>query len=286
VLDVIHRIQATDAPDLACRWNCKAANAARAPPRSTESPAHVHDRMDQLPRTVTVAPMRAFPIIRDCHRRQLQLRDAKKVPASTPRPHPRRYRMQQIDIEPARSSASALSASCARTSATSSVTTRRTSRTTPATFLHPLRRTRDAPARHQRPPELAKELASDVQHHEVLHGGVPRAHQDHRQRHHPMKERVVDAQYDRGLAWRKILRRHKLTAKRLPTGLVGLPMRCSSSRPSGSRPITKHSLRPARAGDVPSILADGQVQRAQTCGTLHDAGLITTVLWVEENRHT
>jgi len=39
VLDVIHRIQATDAPDLACRWNCKAGNAARAPPRSTESPA-------------------------------------------------------------------------------------------------------------------------------------------------------------------------------------------------------------------------------------------------------
>ncbi|NBV26147.1 MAG: succinate dehydrogenase/fumarate reductase iron-sulfur subunit, partial [Actinobacteria bacterium] len=24
VLDVIHRIQATEAPDLACRWNCKA----------------------------------------------------------------------------------------------------------------------------------------------------------------------------------------------------------------------------------------------------------------------
>ena len=24
VLDVIHRIQASDAPDLACRWNCKA----------------------------------------------------------------------------------------------------------------------------------------------------------------------------------------------------------------------------------------------------------------------
>ena len=24
VLDVIHRIQATQAPDLACRWNCKA----------------------------------------------------------------------------------------------------------------------------------------------------------------------------------------------------------------------------------------------------------------------
>ena len=24
VLDVIHRLQATQAPDLACRWNCKA----------------------------------------------------------------------------------------------------------------------------------------------------------------------------------------------------------------------------------------------------------------------
>ena len=24
VLDVIHRVQATEAPDLACRWNCKA----------------------------------------------------------------------------------------------------------------------------------------------------------------------------------------------------------------------------------------------------------------------
>jgi len=24
VLDVVHRIQATEAPDLACRWNCKA----------------------------------------------------------------------------------------------------------------------------------------------------------------------------------------------------------------------------------------------------------------------
>jgi succinate dehydrogenase / fumarate reductase iron-sulfur subunit len=28
VLDVIHRIQATQAPDLAVRWNCKAASAA------------------------------------------------------------------------------------------------------------------------------------------------------------------------------------------------------------------------------------------------------------------
>jgi len=35
VLDVIHRLQATQTPDLACRWNCKAASAAPARWRST-----------------------------------------------------------------------------------------------------------------------------------------------------------------------------------------------------------------------------------------------------------
>jgi succinate dehydrogenase / fumarate reductase iron-sulfur subunit len=34
VLDIIHRLQATQAPDLAVRWNCK-ASVARAAPRST-----------------------------------------------------------------------------------------------------------------------------------------------------------------------------------------------------------------------------------------------------------
>lgn len=35
-----------------------------------------------------------------------------------------------------------------------------------------------------------------LQHHEVLHEGLPRAHHDHRQRDHPAKERVVDRFYD------------------------------------------------------------------------------------------
>jgi hypothetical protein len=30
VLDVIHRLQATEAPDLAVRWNCKAGKFARS----------------------------------------------------------------------------------------------------------------------------------------------------------------------------------------------------------------------------------------------------------------
>lgn len=37
VLDVIHKIQAEQANDLALRWNCKAGNADPAAWRSTES---------------------------------------------------------------------------------------------------------------------------------------------------------------------------------------------------------------------------------------------------------
>jgi len=33
ILDALHSIQAHQSPDLAVRWNCKAANAAPAPPR-------------------------------------------------------------------------------------------------------------------------------------------------------------------------------------------------------------------------------------------------------------
>ena len=36
ILDVLHRLQATQADDLAVRWNCKASNAAPAPWRSTD----------------------------------------------------------------------------------------------------------------------------------------------------------------------------------------------------------------------------------------------------------
>ena len=44
VLDVIHRIQATEAPDLACRWNCKAGKCGSCSAEINGQPApHVHD---------------------------------------------------------------------------------------------------------------------------------------------------------------------------------------------------------------------------------------------------
>ena len=68
VLDVIHRIQAGPAPDLACRWNCKAGKCGSCSAEINGLPKLMcMTRMDQLPagEPVVVAPMRTFPIIRD-----------------------------------------------------------------------------------------------------------------------------------------------------------------------------------------------------------------------------
>src|SRR5439155_5888818 len=68
VLDVIHRIQATQAPDLACRWNCKAGKCGSCSAEIDGKPRLMcMTRMDtfEVGATVSVAPIRTFPIIRD-----------------------------------------------------------------------------------------------------------------------------------------------------------------------------------------------------------------------------
>src|ERR1035441_8043741 len=101
VLDVIHRIQATEAPDLACRWNCKAGKCGSCSAEINGKPRLMcMTRMDQLPEgEVTVTPMKAFPIIRDLVTDvSFNFEMAKKVPAFSPPPAPERgYRMQQGD---------------------------------------------------------------------------------------------------------------------------------------------------------------------------------------------
>ncbi|HSE94281.1 MAG TPA: succinate dehydrogenase/fumarate reductase iron-sulfur subunit, partial [Methylomirabilota bacterium] len=68
LLDVIHRLQATHAPDLACRWNCKAGKCGSCSAEVDGSPALMcMTRMDRFApgATVTVAPMKTFPLYRD-----------------------------------------------------------------------------------------------------------------------------------------------------------------------------------------------------------------------------
>jgi succinate dehydrogenase / fumarate reductase, iron-sulfur subunit len=104
VLDVIHRIQATVAPDLACRWNCKAGKCGSCSAEINGKPRLMcMTRMDQLPEgePVTVTPMRTFPVIRDLATDvSFNFEMARKVPAFNPPPRPPEgYRMQQIDVE-------------------------------------------------------------------------------------------------------------------------------------------------------------------------------------------
>ncbi|HXF09371.1 MAG TPA: succinate dehydrogenase/fumarate reductase iron-sulfur subunit [Desulfuromonadaceae bacterium] len=68
VLDVIHKIQATQANDLACRWNCKAGKCGSCSAEINGMPKLMcMTRMDTLDtsKPITVEPMRAFPSIRD-----------------------------------------------------------------------------------------------------------------------------------------------------------------------------------------------------------------------------
>jgi succinate dehydrogenase / fumarate reductase iron-sulfur subunit len=68
VLDAVHQIQATQAPDLAVRWNCKAGKCGSC---SAEINGHPRlmcmTRLQQLrlDRPVSIEPMRSFPLIRD-----------------------------------------------------------------------------------------------------------------------------------------------------------------------------------------------------------------------------
>jgi succinate dehydrogenase / fumarate reductase, iron-sulfur subunit len=68
VLDAVHQIQATDAPDLACRWNCKAGKCGSCSAEINGMPrlmcmTRLADLPLELP--VIVEPMRAFPRVKD-----------------------------------------------------------------------------------------------------------------------------------------------------------------------------------------------------------------------------
>jgi succinate dehydrogenase / fumarate reductase iron-sulfur subunit len=68
VLDVVHQIQADQAPDLAVRWNCKAGKCGSCSAEINGMPRLMcMTRMSELDTSapITVEPMQAFPVIRD-----------------------------------------------------------------------------------------------------------------------------------------------------------------------------------------------------------------------------
>ncbi|MCW2912402.1 MAG: succinate dehydrogenase and fumarate reductase iron-sulfur protein, partial [Actinomycetia bacterium] len=105
VLDIIHRLQATQTPDLAVRWNCKAGKCGSCSAEINGKPRLLcMTRMSTFAEdeTVTVTPVRTFPVIRDLVTDvSFNYQKAREVPSFTPSPDvkPGEFRMKQIDVE-------------------------------------------------------------------------------------------------------------------------------------------------------------------------------------------
>jgi len=105
VLDVIHRLQATQTPDLAVRWNCKAGKCGSCSAEINGKPRLMcMTRMNTFAEDelVTVTPLRTFPVIRDLVTDvSFNYKKAQEVPAfAAPKNlKPGEYRMEQVDVE-------------------------------------------------------------------------------------------------------------------------------------------------------------------------------------------
>ena len=105
VLDIIHRLQATQAPDLAVRWNCKAGKCGSCSAEVNGKPRLMcMTRMSTFDPsdTVTVTPLRTFPVMRDLVTDvSFNYEKARQIPSFTPPKdlQPGEYRMQQQDVE-------------------------------------------------------------------------------------------------------------------------------------------------------------------------------------------
>jgi succinate dehydrogenase / fumarate reductase iron-sulfur subunit len=105
VLDVIHRLQATETPDLAVRWNCKAGKCGSCSAEINGKPSLMcMTRMNTFTEdeTVTVTPLRAFPVIKDLVTDvSFNYQKAREIPAfkGPENLKPGEYRMEQIDVQ-------------------------------------------------------------------------------------------------------------------------------------------------------------------------------------------
>ena len=102
VLDAIHWIQAHQAPDLAVRWNCKAAKCGSCSAEVNGKPALMcKSRLDHFDpeKPITVRPMKTFPVIRDlvCDV-SWNFEVNKRIAPFSPKPNAE-WKWQQTDID-------------------------------------------------------------------------------------------------------------------------------------------------------------------------------------------
>lgn len=105
VLDAIHKIQAQIAPDLACRWNCKAGKCGSCSMEINGRPRlSCMTRMNlyKPDETITIQPLKAFPVMKDLVTDvSWNYEQNKKIPPFQPRPRAAdgNHRMRQEDVE-------------------------------------------------------------------------------------------------------------------------------------------------------------------------------------------
>ena len=106
VLDAVLQIQARDANDLACRWNCKAGKCGSCSAEVNGVPRLMcMTRLSEIPldQPVTIGPMRAFPPVRDLATDvSWNYRVKKKIRPFRPRPPDApdgTWRMAQADVD-------------------------------------------------------------------------------------------------------------------------------------------------------------------------------------------
>jgi len=102
VLDALHAIQAHQSPDLAVRWNCKAAKCGSCSAEVNGRPRLTcKTRMDSLPldEPVTVSPLKAFPVIKDLVTDvSWNYKVNRKIPAFQPQKNVE-WKMDQRDVD-------------------------------------------------------------------------------------------------------------------------------------------------------------------------------------------
>ena len=104
VLDAVHAIQAEQATDLSCRWNCKAGKCGSCSAEINGMPRLMcMTRMSTFTEdeTITVTPIQTFPVIRDLVTDvSYNYEKARQIPSFDPgEVKPGEFRMQQVDVE-------------------------------------------------------------------------------------------------------------------------------------------------------------------------------------------
>ena len=109
VLDAIHKIQGTQDPTLACRWNCKAGKCGSCSAEINGQPRLMcMTRIEELPEgPIVVDPVRTFPLKKDLVTDvSWNYRVNKRIQPFTPRPfteeekqHGGEFKMAQVDID-------------------------------------------------------------------------------------------------------------------------------------------------------------------------------------------